>query len=54
MVIVSDTRRRQEYRAKLDYSAFRDIRRRVEFLPFDSLVTQYESLMTSGRAEVKL
>lgn len=54
MVIVSDTRRRGEYRAKCDYGAFRDIRRRVEFLTFDSLVTQYESLMTSTRLDVRL
>jgi hypothetical protein len=74
MVIVSDARRRAEYRAKLDYGAFRDIRlrqpvrrslgegggyggqvrRRVEFLAFDSLVTQYESLMTASAAEARL
>ena len=54
MVIVSDARRRAEYRSKLGFSAFAGIRRRVEFLPFDSLVSQYESLMTSGAAEVRL
>ena len=54
MVIVSEARRREEFRAKIGYGAFKDIRRRVEFLTFDSLVAQYEGLMTASRVEVRL
>jgi len=54
MTIVSDSRRRQECRSKLGYASFRDVRDRVKFLDFHSLVKQYEGLMAAAAGEVVL
>ena len=54
IIIVADATRRNEYVAKLAYSAFRDISQRVKFLDFSSLVKQYELVMAQENAEVLL
>ena len=50
MVIVAERSRHPEFRAKLAYSAFTDIRERVSFLDFGSLVKQYEHIATGAQA----
>lgn len=42
MVIVSYEKRKAEFEQKIRYGAFTDIRQRVDFLGYDSLVKQYE------------
>lgn len=54
MLIVSNTKRRKEFEAKLRYSAFRDIAGRVNFLSCDSLVDQYERTIAASKAETAL
>ncbi len=54
MVIVAQRSRHPEFRAKLAYSAFADIRDRVSFLDFASLVKQYEHIASQGQTEVVL
>ena len=54
MVIVADSNRRAEFSAKLGYSAFNDIRHRVKFLDFTSLVKRYELLVAQSETEVQL
>ena len=54
MVIVADSNRRSEFAAKLEYSAFTDIRHRVKFLDFASLVKRYELVVAQSETEVQL
>ena len=54
MVIVAERLRHPEFRAKLSYSAFADIRDRVSFLDFTSLVKQYEHIAAQAQTEVAL
>jgi hypothetical protein len=54
MVIVADSNRRAEFAAKLSYSAFNDIRHRVRFLDFVSLVKRYELVAAESDSEVQL
>ena len=54
MVIVSDEKRRTDFEGKVCYTAFRDIKDRVKFLPYDSLVKQYEMAVETGRAGIAL
>ena len=54
MVIVADSNRRAEFAAKLGYSAFNDIRHRVRFLDFVSLVKRYELVVAESESEVQL
>lgn len=54
MFIVSSTNRRQEFQAKLKYSAFSDISGRVKFLSYDSLVEQYEQAVVASKTETLL
>lgn len=46
MFIVADGKRKTEFAEKMKYSAFNDLRnnRRVEFLPYDQVVSQYNLL----------
>ncbi|MGD0060229.1 MAG: hypothetical protein ABSD58_12505 [Verrucomicrobiia bacterium] len=53
-MIVSDEKRRAEFESKVGYTAFRDIKERVKFLPYDSLVKQYENAVETSRAAVTL
>lgn len=43
--IVADIGRIREYEAKIDFSAFADIRKRVSFLDYNSLNRQYEMIL---------
>ena len=54
MVIVADDNRRAEFEAKLDYTAFAEIKERVEFLSYNSLDKQYEKQMSLKDCEVVL
>lgn len=54
MVIVSDTNRRGEFDAKIKFSAFRDIAKRVDFFPYDRLVQDYEYEIEKGSSDFKL
>jgi len=54
MVIVADSNRRAEFTAKIGYSAFNDIRHRVRFLDFRSLVKRYELVVAESEIEVQL
>jgi len=54
MAIVADSNRRAEFAAKLGYSAFNDIRHRVKFLDFVSLVKRYELVVAQSESEVQL
>lgn len=54
MMIVADSNRRAEFAAKLSYSAFNDIRHRVRFLDFVSLVQRYELVAAESDSEVQL
>lgn len=42
MVIVADKNRLREYEYKLDKTVFKEIKSRVKFLGYDSLVKEYE------------
>lgn len=42
MVIVANTARKLEYQKKIEYSSFKEIKKRVEFLDYISLTKQYE------------
>lgn len=44
MYIVADSHRQKEYGAKIKYSSFKDINKRIEFLSYESLTKQYEQL----------
>ncbi|MGD1089537.1 MAG: hypothetical protein ABR955_12565 [Verrucomicrobiota bacterium] len=54
MVIVSDATRRGEFDAKIKFSAFRDIAERVDFLPYERLVKDYEYEIEIGGSDFKL
>jgi hypothetical protein len=54
MVIVAAANRRSEFKHKLGINAFHDIKDRVLFLDFDSLVKQYESALAKRSIEVVL
>jgi hypothetical protein len=54
MFIVSDTKRKEEYEDKIKYTSFRDISKRVEFLPYDWVVKEYEHAIEASRAPVTL
>ena len=43
MIIVSDQVRRKEYDQKVGLSAFKNIQNRVRFLPYNTLISQYEN-----------
>jgi len=44
MIIVSDKSRKLEFDKSKDFSSFRDITKRVEFLNYEQLIKQYEAL----------
>ena len=52
MFIVADKRRRPEYQAKLTRSSFEEIKDRVKFLDFETLVKQYENALEYEKIEV--
>ena len=52
MFIVADKRRRAEYEVIIARSSFEEIKNRVKFLDFDSLVKQYEYAMGYEKLEV--
>jgi len=54
MVIVADSNRRGEFGAKLAYSAFSDIRHRVKFLDFATLIKRYELVVAESESEFQL
>lgn len=54
MVIVAEVNRKAEFDAKLRYSAFADIRSRVKFLDFHSLVKRYELIAAQSESDVLL
>ncbi|HXG68234.1 MAG TPA: hypothetical protein VNO70_24275 [Blastocatellia bacterium] len=52
MFIVADVKRKAEYDNKVARSSFEDIKHRVKFLDYESLVKQYEYVMAYSRLEV--
>lgn len=52
MYIVADINRRKEYEAKLAFSSFEEVRDRVKFLDYESLIKQYEYVVGYGKLEV--
>ena len=53
MIIVADGNRRAEFEQKMDRKPFDEIRDRVKFLDYDTLVKQYEhEVFKSNRAFV--
>ena len=54
MVIVSGSTRKKELRDKLQFSAFRDIAKRVGFLPCEQLVKDYEAEMATNQSGFRL
>ena len=54
MVIVSSNTRKKELRDKLQFSAFRDIAKRVDFLPCEQLVKDYEVEMATSQSGFRL
>lgn len=54
MVIVADASREREFRSKLCFSAFKDIRKRINFLGFESLVRTFELLAMQAGSQVRL
>jgi hypothetical protein len=54
MVIVAEDYRRKEFDEKLAYSAFSEIRKRVKFLDFESLVKRYELVVSQTQMDVLL
>ncbi len=53
-LIVADKRRRNEYETKLSNSVFKEIKPRVNFLEYESLIKQYERLLELETVEVVL
>jgi hypothetical protein len=45
MVIVADTKREREFRGKIAYASFKDIKTRVKFLNYQALNRHYEALL---------
>lgn len=54
MFIVADKRRKAEYESKLAGSSFNEIKNRVAFLDYESLVKQYEHAISFEKIEVVL
>ncbi|MEI7982686.1 MAG: hypothetical protein WCI71_13625 [Bacteroidota bacterium] len=56
MLIVADSSRKDEYLKKIKYSSFKNLiaNNRVNFLDYESLVKQYESLLQQSKYEVIL
>jgi hypothetical protein len=56
MVIVSDANRRGEFDSRIKFSAFRDIAKpkRVDFLPYEQLVKDYEYEVETSSSEFRL
>lgn len=54
MVIVSDANRRGEFEAKIKFSAFQDIAKRVNFLSCEQLVKNYEYEVETSSSEFRL
>lgn len=52
MFIVADNVRRTEYESKIKYSSFKEIRERVKFLNYESLIKQYEQHLLQQQFEV--
>jgi len=45
MIVVADKKRKPEYEAKINYSSFKEINKRVRFVDYESLNKQYENLL---------
>jgi hypothetical protein len=54
MVIVSSAARKNEYESRIKFSAFRDIAKRVSFLPCEQLVKDYESELETSSSGFRL
>jgi hypothetical protein len=54
MVIVADASREREFRDKLCFAAFEDIRKRVNFLGFEALVRNFELISMQADSQVRL
>lgn len=54
MVIVSNGTRRKEFEDRLKFSAFRDVAKRVAFLPCEQLVKDYETELATSRSGFRL
>jgi len=51
MVIIADSKRRNEFLKKIKYSSFNDISNRVSFMDYEALTKQYESLIEQQQFE---
>lgn len=56
MIIVSDKLRKNEFQRKINYSSFNELssKARVDFLDYDSLIKQYESLIQQSQYDLLL
>jgi hypothetical protein len=54
MVIAAEMNRKAEFEAKLRFSAFTDIRHRVKFLDFHSIVKRYELVAAQPESDILL
>ena len=56
MVIVADSNRKEEFKAKMNYSSFDELRKnnRVNFLSYSTLTKQYEQELEKQKYELVL
>jgi hypothetical protein len=54
MVIVADQNRKREYESKLSYKVFSEIKHRVKFLNYNTLVAQYQSEVFNHNQEFSI
>ena len=52
MFIVADKRRKEEFEAKRNYAALKDIKSRVQFLDYENLTKQYEQIIESVKLAI--
>ena len=52
MFIVADKRRKEEFEAKRNYAALKDIKSRVQFLDYENLTKQYEQIIEITKLDV--
>ena len=52
MFIIADKRRKEEFEAKRNYAALKDIKSRVQFLDYENLTKQYEQIIESVKLDI--
>lgn len=54
MFIVADKARKKEYEAKLSRGYFKEVKSRVQFLDYESLVKQYEQAVELEQITIRI